>query len=496
MNFISLTEEAISLIRTQIRRDHSAWVRTLLPSTIYDLFWQSPLFFENFLNAVWWQGMYPVFIGEPPPLSEFSEDHIELFAFLSHQKNPVIEIYARHEYFGRQQRLMTIARHVNRHIDQSVESVFVQFRDKGWWMSCDGKIFNESLPPDDWQISSIISFDEVSLKVASPNMIHLPPNIITDAIRESVENAVFYLPDEVRLKTDSGLICNQAATESNRKEAGWVGFSTEAGESMVPASGIRRVVKLDGATDIETIYKLNHLEEFGGRYIQSLKFKYLKNIGKMLIHELNNPVSGIYNLSQLMQLNLDPEEGELHEVLKNVELQCEIVREMLSYFAHYFASDSVGNELVLEEVELKPFFGQVKILVQAALSKVQFDYDVVPAGLILKTCRLKLLHVLVNLVINASEALSERKDGVIMVSATKKLDGLSIEVMDNGPGLSPGIRADMFKPFFSTKCKTGPNRGLGLAIVKMFLDELGYELKVESEPNRGTSFEILVRSSE
>jgi CheY-like chemotaxis protein len=113
-----------------------------------------------------------------------------------------------------------------------------------------------------------------------------------------------------------------------------------------------------------------------------------------------------------------------------------------------------------------------------------------------------------NLVTNASDAIGDR-DGVIRVitrrvgtegAATAISSGslangdyVQLEVSDTGLGMSPQTQAKVFDPFFTTK---SAGRGLGLAVVQGIVRSLGGAIHLASEPNKGTTFQVLLPCAE
>ena len=98
--------------------------------------------------------------------------------------------------------------------------------------------------------------------------------------------------------------------------------------------------------------------------------------------------------------------------------------------------------------------------------------------------RAKLTQVLINLLVNAIDALREREGGLIEIDAVRRDDGrLVISLADNGPGIGDKVARDVFRPFFSTK-ETGT--GLGLAIVKKIVDLHGGHVELVARPGGGT----------
>ena len=92
-----------------------------------------------------------------------------------------------------------------------------------------------------------------------------------------------------------------------------------------------------------------------------------------------------------------------------------------------------------------------------------------------------------NVVRNGVEAAERRPGGRVDVTCQGRDGAVVFEVVDNGVGMTPEERERMFLPFFTTK-PTGT--GLGLAIVKKIVDLHAGEIRVTSEPGRGTRVAI------
>ena len=115
----------------------------------------------------------------------------------------------------------------------------------------------------------------------------------------------------------------------------------------------------------------------------------------------------------------------------------------------------------------------------------------------------QLERVMLNLIMNAVDAIAGR--GTIVIDAgTTNLDGRAagaanigpgtfvvISVTDTGSGMGPDVLAHLFEPFFTTK-PPGQGTGLGLATVFGIVRQAGGTVDVESAPQRGTTFRILL----
>jgi signal transduction histidine kinase len=96
-------------------------------------------------------------------------------------------------------------------------------------------------------------------------------------------------------------------------------------------------------------------------------------------------------------------------------------------------------------------------------------------------------QVLINLVVNAIEALKDRENAMIVLSATSNNNKVAIKVADNGTGIPDDVLENIFIPFFSTK-KTGS--GIGLSLCKQIMMLHKGNINVHSVPGQGTAFTL------
>jgi signal transduction histidine kinase len=95
---------------------------------------------------------------------------------------------------------------------------------------------------------------------------------------------------------------------------------------------------------------------------------------------------------------------------------------------------------------------------------------------------------LLNLISNAIEAMPD--GGEIEISGWREGDSVRIEVADNGPGISPEIRGQLFQPFVTHGKKNG--LGLGLALSRQSVLDHGGDIGVENRPGGGALFVIRI----
>ena len=96
-------------------------------------------------------------------------------------------------------------------------------------------------------------------------------------------------------------------------------------------------------------------------------------------------------------------------------------------------------------------------------------------------------QVLINLVKNAAEAISDTDSPEIAISSRRVMDHVAIEVSDNGPGIPDHVIEKIFVPFYSTKPE---GSGIGLSLCRQIMNNHGGHISVESDPDSGTTFVV------
>ena len=227
----------------------------------------------------------------------------------------------------------------------------------------------------------------------------------------------------------------------------------------------------------------------------------LESIGMLasgIAHDFNNLMGGVLAQAELarMQLvaGLNPSE-ELNAIRDVAMRGSEIVRELMIYAGKESGIRSLVDISRIVQ-EMVPFF---KVSVSKHASLVTRLGEDLP-GVWANDSQLR--QILLNLVINASDAIGDR-DGTIcvatglttldraaaMAKGTSKGDFLRLEVADTGRGMSRETQAKVFEPFFTTKPS---GRGIGLAVVHGIVRSLGGTIFVASKPDEGTTFQILL----
>jgi signal transduction histidine kinase len=142
--------------------------------------------------------------------------------------------------------------------------------------------------------------------------------------------------------------------------------------------------------------------------------------------------------------------------------------------------------------ELLPVIEETQGLLQATLKGIDIVVDAqdLTSGVILRGQSGTLQQVIVNLCVNGSHAIGDRRNGTIGIKLGRPdASHVSIAVSDNGDGIPAEIMSRIFEPFFTTK-EVGKGTGLGLAMVRSIITQMGGNIDCVSVPGQGTTFTI------
>lgn len=200
-----------------------------------------------------------------------------------------------------------------------------------------------------------------------------------------------------------------------------------------------------------------------------------------LAHEIRNPLNIIRGLAQMIS-KLPDAGGGIREKSRDIINEADKVAAQLNEFINY----SRPREVRRSALPLESVIGEVVRALSYDLEEKKIDLQVKGGQFRIEADEQLLRQALFNLLINAIQAING--DGRIQVVAQRhNSTEAQLEIRDNGPGVPPERRAEIFKPYFTTQ-KTGT--GLGLAIVQQIVLAHGWEIECLPNDPAGATFRI------
>lgn len=214
-----------------------------------------------------------------------------------------------------------------------------------------------------------------------------------------------------------------------------------------------------------------------------------------LAHELSGPLGAILNNARAgrrLLLNETPDLKDVRSALLDIERSAERASQVIGRLRtvlrreEFHASSVNLRDVVQDAVQL--------VSSEAARRKARLETVVAPRLPMVHGDAVLLVQVLLNLVLNALDAVSEQPLGhrFITVRAIPKDAAVELSVSDSGPGLNPSNEEAIFEPFFTTKAK---GIGMGLAICRSIVEAHGGRIAAESGPGGGARFRLTLPAS-
>lgn len=229
---------------------------------------------------------------------------------------------------------------------------------------------------------------------------------------------------------------------------------------------------------------------------QAMVTERLRSLGQIaggVAHDLNNMLAGIIGPADLLMLQEDDSGKQriLNGILAAATRGAETVRRIQSFSKARTEVDKQVFDLreLAEDVifSLRPRWRDA-----AQRQGIRIDVkDSVPPGLMVHASSGEIGNVLMNLIVNACEAMPH--DGQIEIRGRQDQELIEFQVADTGMGMSAETMANIFQPFFSTK--GADNSGLGLAVIHGIILRHGGTITVDSEPGQGTTFSVTLPAS-
>jgi signal transduction histidine kinase len=209
----------------------------------------------------------------------------------------------------------------------------------------------------------------------------------------------------------------------------------------------------------------------------------ISTIGRLsgsIVHDLRNPLAAIYGGAEML-VDADLPLPHVKRLAGNIYRASRRIQELLQDLLNVSRGSRGGREMCrLREVAS----AACDSLASAAQSQgVDISLSIAPE-IELPVERSRMERAFVNLIANALEAMPD--GGSIVISAELAGESVVVHVSDNGPGIAPEIRSQLFQPFVTAGKRNG--LGLGLALSRQTVIEHGGDMWIDSQPGRGARF--------
>ena len=220
--------------------------------------------------------------------------------------------------------------------------------------------------------------------------------------------------------------------------------------------------------------------ELLAQLLQSQKMESLGLLAGGIAHDMNNVLGAILSLASA-QLLILPRDSSAHPAFATTRDAALRGREMVKRLLNFARQGTSENKpMDLNAVILE----QVRLLEYTTLAKVHLEMELCPGLRPVNGDASALSHVLMNLCVNAMEAMEEGGT-LTLVTRNAGQAGVEVEVRDEGCGMAKEVLDRAMVPFFTTK-DVGKGTGLGLAIAYATVKAHGGQVAIESEPGLGT----------
>ncbi len=243
---------------------------------------------------------------------------------------------------------------------------------------------------------------------------------------------------------------------------------------------------------------ISHRKSLMNQVIQSERLAAVGRLAAGVAHEINNPLAIIGEISGFLSDRIEQEPdgidaeqlvAELRKWLPKLSDQVRRGRS-ITYRMLRFARKSEAEVDIVEVNqsldEVLPFLDK-----EAKLSNVTIHRGYQTELPAVRVEEMQLQEIVLNLITNAMQAMKDRGDGNIWLRTHAEGGRVMVTVKDDGPGIADEVKDRLFDPFVTTK-PPGQGTGLGLSICYGIIKRYDGEIRVDTEPGRGTTFTVVL----
>jgi PAS domain S-box-containing protein len=247
---------------------------------------------------------------------------------------------------------------------------------------------------------------------------------------------------------------------------------------------------------VEIARDISQRKSLMNQVIQSERLAAVGRLAAGVAHEINNPLAVIAEAAGYLEDVLsgvsdgeDILEQELREGLPVIVTQVKRCRSI----THRLLSFARKSEARVEVADVNEALEEILLFLEkeARMANVQIHRQYPPDIPRVNIEEVQLEEILINLITNAIQAMTKRGHGNVWILAGEEHGKVILTVRDDGPGIDEAVRDRLFDPFVSTK-PPGQGTGLGLSICYGIVKRYDGEIRVESAPGKGATFQVVL----
>lgn len=240
------------------------------------------------------------------------------------------------------------------------------------------------------------------------------------------------------------------------------------------------------------------LKTLEAQFVQSQKMQAIGQLAGGIAHDFNNLLTAITGHCDLLMLRHDkgdPDYADLDQISQNANRAAALVRQLLAF--------SRKQTLKPQTMDLRDTLSDLTHLLNRLVGErivLTFDHD--PSLRMIRADRRQLEQVIMNLVVNARDAMPQGGDITVTTDNLQLTtpteigratlppgDYVRVQVRDQGCGIAPEELSKIFEPFYTTK-RTGEGTGLGLSTAYGIVKQTGGYIFCDSTPGEGSTFAL------
>ncbi len=310
-------------------------------------------------------------------------------------------------------------------------------------------------------------------------------------INELIDNFQAIFDESIQQDSETGIYDTELVTKS--------GDRINIGVSIVSISTNNYLIV--GRDISERILAQKEKISLESKLWQAQKMESIGLLASGIAHDFNNLLSGIIVTSELALDDTDSP-GQLKEDLSTIITASKRAKDL----ANKMYTIGRKDEHEKHRVNIIPVIDETIELVQSSLGRdKRVKKEIEDSELFIMGEQTRIQQILINLITNASHSMGEKEGEIVVTAKSIALNNnqdhsaldlvpgkyACVSVKDTGAGIPRKIVQKIFDPYFTTK-KGEENAGLGLSVVHGIVESYGGAIEIDTEPDKGTSFHVLL----